>query len=569
MIKISSNICLALTVLALVFAACSHSGNYERRLITADSLLTLGRTDSALFILSSITPKSLSNEKDEAYHALLTTQARYKSYALFTSDEEINIAVNYYEKHPEERDKLIRSYIYKGAVMQELAKPDTAMIYYKLAEMKASEANDYFNMGYARFRMGRLYFTHHAYDGRNIEKIEQALDCFRHINDLDFQSYCLEYLGVMYRQTNPQKAEKTLKEAISMAEKIGDRSQYISCVNDLAHLYFMMGSDHAGYNKKAYDQLQIIKSYGIENQEDIVYITFANVYSALGMPDSAMYYLQLSGHENDTNSDYRTNFLEALSNIAKARGDSITYLHLINECSNLSFALMRDPNILNIMYAENDFDRQYERLKEEKQQRSKITYIAIGLALILALAGLALAFYRRAHRYDRLVVELKDQSQSQMHDLAGLQTNINEMKINDERLKSFISSHMGMMREMIEACYHEPRNRIAENMKRIVKFQDSNHDNWVKLYDYIDLEHNNIMSRTRENYPQLNDRDLLLLALTCMGYSYIQTAIIMGYSNATSVSVIKQRLAKKMGLECTLNEYIEHNSTYKIDKNEA
>ena len=53
---------------------------------------------------------------------------------------------------------------------------------------------------------------------------------------------------------------------------------------------------------------------------------------------------------------------------------------------------------------------------------------------------------------------------------------------------------------------------------------------------------------------------LLLLALTCMGYSYIQTAIIMGYSNATSVSVIKQRLAKKMGLDCSLNEYIERNT---------
>ena len=119
------------------------------------------------------------------------------------------------------------------------------------------------------------------------------------------------------------------------------------------------------------------------------------------------------------------------------------------------------------------------------------------------------------------------------------------------------------MREIIEACYHEPNNRIAENMKRIVKFQDSNKDNWVRLFDYIDLEHNNIMTRTRENYPDLNDRELLLLALTCMGFTYIQIAIIMGYSNATSVSVIKQRLVKKMGLDCSLNEYIQNNDNMK------
>ena len=116
------------------------------------------------------------------------------------------------------------------------------------------------------------------------------------------------------------------------------------------------------------------------------------------------------------------------------------------------------------------------------------------------------------------------------------------------------------MRDMIEACYYEPNNRITDNVKRIVKFQDSNRENWEKLYDYIDLEHNNIMTRTREDYPQLIDRDLLLLALTCMGYSYIQTAIVMGYSNATSVSVLKQRLARKMNLDCSLNEYIDRYS---------
>ena len=565
MMKKSLYICFAITVLALVFAACSNSGSYDSRLVAADSLMIAGKTDSALSVLSSIAPSSLSSEGDQAYHALLTTQARYKSYAVFTSDNEINTAVNYYEHHDSEREKLTRAYIYKGAVMEELGKPDTAMIFYKYAEVKATEAADYYNMGYARLRMGELYSKHHAYDGRNIEKLEQALDCFRRINNTHYQAICLEDLGVMYRQTNAEKAERTIKEAITLAENNNNVGQIIDCVTDLAHLYFMNGTTNAGYNKKAYEQLQRIKAYGLANQADNVYTTFANVYAALGMPDSAMYYLQLSGHENDVDNAIRTSFLEALSNIAKARGDSIAYLHLVNDCANLSFSLMRDPDILNIMYAENDFDRQYTQSVEAKRRQSRYTSYAIVAAIILALIALATAFYRRSHRYDRLVMELKDQSQSQMRDLSGLQNNLSEMKINDERLKDFISSHMGMMREMIEACYHEPRNRIAENMKRIVKFQDSNRDNWMKLYDYIDLEHNNIMTRTRQNYPQLNDRDLLLLALTCMGYSYIQTAIVMGYSNATSVSVIKQRLAKKMGLECSLNEYIEHNSELKND----
>ena len=112
------------------------------------------------------------------------------------------------------------------------------------------------------------------------------------------------------------------------------------------------------------------------------------------------------------------------------------------------------------------------------------------------------------------------------------------------------------MREMIEACYHAPRTVLSDDIQRIVKLQKGNKDSWEKLYNYIDIEYHHIMTETRRNYPQLNDRDLLLLALTCLGYSCAQIAIIFGYANASTIGGNRQRLAKKMGLSSTLNEYI-------------
>ena len=548
------NISLIVLIMTSLLASCSGTPHYDDRLVAVDTLLNdNANSQKALDQLSSIPANTLTTEEDLAYYNLLITQAHYKCYIKATSDSNINHALDYYQNHSREKDKLIRSLIYYGAVMEELEKPDTAMLYYKQAELEALKKKDLYNMGYARLRMGVLYNDHHAYDGRDIEKFEQALECFKLINDTTYQFQCLKKLGANYRQTNKGKAQKALQEAIALAEKKEDTTNMITGIGELAQLYFMKDS-----NETAYQLLQRIKSLQRTGHDislnNILYSRFANIYAALGMPDSAMYYLQFANREE--NSPDRALYLEALSNIAKARGDSITFLKLINECNNLTFQIIRDPDIVNIMYAENHIDEVYAQHEEAKQRK----IVAITAGLILSLLALALFFYRRSHRYDKLVLELKDQSQSQMNDLTGLQGNISEMKINDERLKGFIASNMGMMREMIEACYHEPNNRIAESMKRIVKFQDSNRDNWVKLYDYIDLEHNNIMTLTRQRYPQLNDRDLLLLALTCMGFSYIQTAIIMGYSNATSVSVIKQRLAKKMGLDCTLNEYIERCS---------
>ena len=552
MMRTLFKIVLITAILTGILDSCSGAPHYDNRLVAVDTLLNdNANSGKALEQLSSFNPSELSTQSDRAFYGLLATQARYKCYITATSDSDINRALDYYQHHSNEKDKLIRSYIYHGAVMEELGKPDTAMFSYKRAELEALENRDIFNVGYARLRMGVLYNEHHAYDGRDIEKFEQALDCFKATNNIDYQIVCLHILGANYRQTNSDKAKRAINQAIALAREKQDTSNIITGIGELLQLYFMLDS-----NKTAYQLLQQTKALdpkGIyRSGNNLLNYRFANIYSAVGMPDSAMYFLQLAQNQ-DQSAKGQIQYLEALSNIAKAKGDSITYLKLINECNNLTFSSIKDPSILNIMYAENAIDQEYAQKEEAKQRKA----FAIVASVILALLALALLFYRRSHRYDKLVLELKDQSQSQMNDLTGLQGNISEMKINDERLKGFIASNMGMMREMIEACYHEPNNRIAENMKRIVKFQDSNRDNWVKLYDYIDLEHNNIMTRTRQQYPQLNDRDLLLLALTSMGFSYIQTAIIMGYSNATSVSVIKQRLAKKMGLDCSLNEYIE------------
>ena len=561
MMKYLIHIWLTMMVLAGVLVGCDRVPNYDRRLVGADSLIYV-QFDTALERLEAIDPSELSKSADRAYYSLLLTQARYMNYLSISGDSNaINAAINHFEHHNSEHEKLARAYLYKGALLEEINKPDSAMHFYKKAEVTARANGDYFNRGYSLLRMGKLYNNHHAYDGRDIEKIEQALDCFRQIEDTTYQIMCLKELGALYRSRNADVAEKMLKEAISLAEIKKDTEKLVSCHNILAYLYFMRGQQDKSYNKKAYKQLQHIKSLGLHGLNDNVYTTFANVYASLGMPDSAMWYLNLAQQDRVRDSSYfkSNNYLEPLSLIAKANGEQLKFLKLSLECDSISFSSLNDPEIVNIMYSELSFDEQYKAQQEKARRTRNYIYWAIAAAVILSLLLLALLFYHRSHHYDKLVLELKDRSQSQSNDLTDLQFNINELKINDERLKGFIASHMGMLSDIIEACYHEPNNRIAENQKRIVKFQDSNKDNWVKLYDYIDLEHDNIMTRTRENYPQLNDRELLLLALTCMGYSYIHIAIIMGYSNATSVSVIKQRLVKKMGLECSLNEYIQNN----------
>lgn len=560
MIRTHVYIWLIISTLAVLSVSCGRVPDYDKRLVEVDSIVAT-QPAQAKAILLDINPNDL-NDADEAYYNLLLTQACYINYDVLTNanDSVIQRALDYYADHQADKEKYARSNIYKGAVLEELGRVDSAMFYFKRAEVYADEKDD-FNRGYAQLRMGSLYKRHNAFDGRDIEKYEDAVESFRKVKNNHYLIISLKDLGGLYRYRNAEKAENILNEAVLLAKNEKDTANYAHCVANLAYLYFMqsskVGKDVTALNKAYQELQQILKLNYLDKLTPFEYSAFASVYANKGKVDSATLFMDLAKNKYgyDTLFYQSNTYLEPMSQIAKARGNMREYYKLSHKCDSIDAESIRNQDIIKVMYAELDWEKQFKE-KQDADRRTRYYFMA-GMMLLLLL--LALLFYRRAHRYDKLVLELKDQSRNQLQDLSGLQGSINELKINDERLKSFISSHMGMMREMIDACYHEPNNRIAENMKRIVKFQDSNRENWVKLYDYIDMEHNNIMTRTREQYPQLNEKDLLLLALTCMGYSYIQTAIIMGYSNATSVSVIKQRLAKKMGLDCSLNEYIERN----------
>ena len=184
--------------------------------------------------------------------------------------------------------------------------------------------------------------------------------------------------------------------------------------------------------------------------------------------------------------------------------------------------------------------------------------IALGFAVLIALACL---YYRRGHRYDRLISELKEENENQLIDLETLQKNVNELKIKDIELKEFISSHIDMMCRVLEECYHTPQGRLSKEIRKIVKYQDEKSGIWNKLYQYLDLQYNNIMSDTMKRFPQLSEKELLMIALTCMGYSCAQIAIVLDYSNSAGISTIRKRIAEKMGLDCLLGEYIDQYKT--------
>ena len=385
--NILSVIVVALVLVAVV-TGCGGMHRYDARLAAADSLMH-DVPDSALALVQAVDPASLTREGDRAYRDLLLTQARYRCYITATSDSDINRALAYYRRHDSEREKLTRAYIYKGAVMEELGHPDSAMLYYKHAEATASPT-DYFNLGYVNMRMGTLYDNYFAYDGMDINKFESALKYFKLANELRYQRTCLNVLGCLYRETKPQEAEQLLKKALSISQEFNDTTAILVDSHALVVLYYYT-KDY----KTALHLIHYMKQFGYP--KDIsMYTTIANVYSRLGMPDSAVIFLNYAQNEGIDDDVNRLYYLESLSEIALARGDSLNYLAYNRSYNQMSDSLVGNTEKLLISKTENDYDTIVHGNIKTHSHHMKYGVIVITIIAVLSFI-MFFAFYWRRH----------------------------------------------------------------------------------------------------------------------------------------------------------------------------
>ena len=539
-------------LLATVVAGCGRAPRYNARLATVDSLMR-SAPDSALALVEGVCRDSLAAECDRAYRDLLLTQARYRCYVTATSDSDINRALAYYRAHQGEREKLTRAYIYKGAVMEELGHPDSAMLYYKHAEATAAP-DDYFNLGYAKMRIGALYRDHYAMDGKQIVYFERALECFNKTDNIDYQLRCMVNLGSLYCQKYPQKADFLLKNALPIAEMKGDTVTYILAVQNLIKNYLNEEDFFA-----ARRLVQQVKSMNISQLSVPFCLYAASTYAFLHEPDTSWLYLEMISDVPIINNIDSLTYLETLRDVYMACSDTANYVKYNQMSKALNDSLCSSEKPMVLQHTEESIEKlsAYET-KESQNTVFKWLSSLLLLTIFIALTTI-LIIIRRKKNYQNQIADLLNTlktSESQLEEMRQLQQNHNLLNIQDDKLKDFFNSYLKLMQDVVEECYHQPNQKHTQRIKDLINFQKSNKETWSRLYDYLDVEYNGIISHTRANYPSLKDKDLLLIAMTALDFSYIQMAMILGYSNATTISSTKLRLAQKMGLNESLNEYI-------------
>ena len=177
-------------------AALGCSRSVDKRLVLADTLMWKA-PDSSLSILNAINRDSLLGDENQAYFALLLTQAQFRCSGNCTGDSLINFALNYYSDN-HNREHYTRSLIYKGAYYEERNNPVEAIKWYKKAEDNA-DPKDYRNLAQINMRMGVIYYKNYASNNLDLEKFKKALKYYTLLNDKPMMLLSMSYIGCLYR----------------------------------------------------------------------------------------------------------------------------------------------------------------------------------------------------------------------------------------------------------------------------------------------------------------------------------------------------------------------------------
>lgn len=532
-----------ITILLLSLLLFNCKGQEDTQILHAESCLDKDPSES-FKILQNIDANELS-PMNRALYALIKTEALYKCDIPAESDSLINIALNHYKSGK----RHIQSMIFKGIVEYEIGNNVDAINWLKKAE-EATPKDDYETLGYINMQLGNIYLDSYIENKEDIRKYKKALIYYTKSHNQKRCQVLNGIIGGSYRSVNTDSACKYLNNAIALDTKAKDSLFLFLHTEMLARTFYQ----DSNYLKSKNLALYAITEGSDHCPADEAIHDAARAYAQLGRFDSANFFLSRLKQHNHSPEE-KVKLLTTKTILFEKEGNFKEALVTYKEAADIADSIISSSHQQQLFLKEKCYDTQVLKTENIEIKHKKLTTIIGYSILVILLCTTFIVIYKKKQDQIKNILLVQEDFQS-AHKLA-MEDMLKQQSISEE-LHCALLSQISTVKQLIEKSYYfgNQTGNFNDAFQKMMRINTPNHNFWEGLKIHTNITFDNIITKLKTKYPALTEQDIYFICMRLCNFSAAEIIVCMGYTNSHSATNRQLRIAKKLNMEISLNEFI-------------
>lgn len=445
-----------LLIFASVVWGCGKNATHKN-LETIDSLIGKDLIDSAKTVIGGLSIEDVDDKSVLAYYNMLSYQIEFRLGNIPENDSLINYSIDYY-KARNDKEKLTRSYYYKGRIVYKRGLLKEGVVYLKEAEEYSKDIDDYV----LKSRIENILANWNLYGGESVLALvhgKQAVKYAELSDDKERLLYSLTSLMVIYESLDMDDSAWYYKDKCPpLIPYIPEKDRAVFLAN-MANDYAIIGTEKA--KDYAFQSLKI-------KELASTYRVLSDIYIAEKNMNEAERSLKRGLEICDDDLQMEVNLLNDMSELKHLVGETDEAARLSKRVIAMSDSLQRKWDNDSIKEAQHRFKAQKDS-QNSKDKISEISITASVIVVVLLVGSCIVVYYNvRKRRKAKLII---DGQQEQINDQQE-QISSQQDKITDYEKEAAVAARR------IEklADKEQEYKRAADNLRRNMKNMEKRHD---------------------------------------------------------------------------------------------
>lgn len=498
------------------------------------------RPDSALSLLNEYSLSDFGAGQPKAEYALLKSIALDKNYVDVTSDSLISVALDYYDRKGNARERML-SWYYLARVQDNAKDFNNAIVSLSRAEEYLAKAEEPYYEGLIHMERESLYNRTH----NNTEALVEAkrgMDAFESIGESKQARIARRRVGLDYLANHDFKGADSI--FLSMASD-----------KDADSLYRADGYFHHARSKvlqEDYVNALILFETGITQYKGRLSREQAGAYA---------YALYMDGRKEEGKT-----LLLQMKKALSTQSDAVVsyYQYLIDENEgNYKEALQYLKNTMEMQdsIAKNTMEQSIIKTQREYQQKNRELYQAVAVKRRTSMICAVLVFLLTLGAVITIGVAVKRQSDIKVASLVSAEQEARSLLNVIDRQNNELNEQLSLARKKYVTAYKKRFSKIAhlsetyytssgamgardivyKEVSELASFISKDAHTFRQLERNINANLSNAMALFREEFPDLKEEEYRFVGYLMAGFPATTISLLTGLSTS-NIYVKKSRL---------------------------